>query len=100
MKSSNHIVRRPYLILTSLWTAGLALIWWAVPTGPRDGWQPPAGEQIVGLLNDGQIVMIMTCPRVPERQATRKSALRGSDSPLGYRERTRARQLFQRRRCI
>ncbi len=53
---------RPFWIaLGFAWLAGLALIWWLIPVGPREGWQPPANEFVSGFLNDGRT--LVTIPR-------------------------------------
>src|SRR5262249_26649640 len=42
-----------------LWAAGLGGIWWLVPSAPRDGWQPAAGEFPAGFLQDGRTVVTL-----------------------------------------
>jgi WD40 repeat protein len=49
--------------LAVIWAAGLAGVWWLTPVGPRDGWQPPRGEFVCGVLRDGQTMV--TAPYVP-----------------------------------
>jgi hypothetical protein len=47
--------RRAVLVL--LWAAGLAFFTWASPVGPREGWELPKGEEVLGFLKGGQTLV-------------------------------------------
>src|SRR5438445_4989564 len=54
---------RSILIISALlWAGGVAFIWWFIPVGPRDGWQPPKNEEVRGFFRDGRILVT-----VPDR---------------------------------
>lgn len=54
MRPSLPTPRRGVLCLALLWTAGMGVIWWLIPVGPRDSWQPSADEHLCGFLSDGR----------------------------------------------
>jgi WD40 repeat protein len=45
------------LAIALIWVLGLAAIWWLIPVGPRDGWQPAAGEVVCGYLQDATTIV-------------------------------------------
>src|SRR5438270_19192 len=55
-----RVLRAPKLvtvILLTVWATGVGVIWWLMPVGPRDGWQPPRGDHVCGLLRDGRTLV-------------------------------------------
>jgi hypothetical protein len=48
---------RGTVFLLAAWAAGAALLYWHVDVGPREGWQPPHGDHVCGLLPDGRTVV-------------------------------------------
>jgi WD40 repeat protein len=48
------------LVSVLVWTAGVVGIWWLIPVGPRQGWQPPAEESDRGFLSDGRTLVTLS----------------------------------------
>jgi WD40 repeat protein len=46
-----------FIAVFGIWLLGLAVIWWLTPVGPRDGWQLPKGEFVIGFLSDSQTLV-------------------------------------------
>jgi WD40 repeat protein len=44
-------------LLLLLWLAGVAVIWWRIPVGPREGWGLPPQEFACGFLSDSRTIV-------------------------------------------
>jgi hypothetical protein len=49
--------RISFILVFGTWLLGLAVIWWLTPVGPRDGWQPPANQDVLGILTDDRTLV-------------------------------------------
>lgn len=45
------------ILVTTIGSVGLALLWWLTPTRPHTVWQPPSSEAVVGLLSDNRSIV-------------------------------------------
>jgi WD40 repeat protein len=60
-------------LLSTVWAVGVVAVFSMMPVGPREGWQPPPGEWVCGLLRDGHTMATV-------RWTRRVSATRGEES--------------------
>jgi hypothetical protein len=65
---------RGKLVLLTLWAAGVGVVCWFIPTGPRDGWQPAPDDHVCGLLHDGKTIVVCKLIR---RQTDTETSLYG-----------------------
>src|SRR5437588_4623870 len=67
MRLLPSLSRASLLKLSILWGLGIALTWWLLPVGPRDGWQPPKSEIVWGFLENGRVLVTLPRPALCSR---------------------------------
>jgi WD40 repeat protein len=67
MRLLPSLSRASLLKLSILWGLGVALTWWLLPVGPRDGWQPPKSEFVWCFLQNGRILVTLPRPAIRSR---------------------------------
>ncbi len=57
MSRARRFGRRFAAIAVLTWAAGLIAIWWLLPPAPRDGWQLPLSQRVLGFLSDNRTLV-------------------------------------------